>query len=439
MAQLIIPPQPVVLTPPSGASTLPLVELDEGKVKTERRQVRLRKGSKKRKEADCSFGNFVGSLPFTAWEFFHAAKKSELASSFSAAQADRRAFAFAFEHEETFIWNTSNFRKTDSAVFALEDFASSGLAGRVGEAVAYLTMVKRGYIFWDRCATVWERAARQAKISHAEQLQVARYVASRVASGRPQNEPDFVFEKSNGEVALMEAKGSFVDPVKDNPSAKGDLRQALTQLAAWSGVIVPVPEKSFAIGTYLREEQDNGDDPSLIAFVDPPGEEILDFTSVRLPPDLIRRCNYGAWLTGMGLLSAGRSLRDSHRKAVEVISLPVVEVANHKFAVVPLGWEPLAPERAMVIEPWWSEFAPLRPWVLSDSLFVMGIEVEVLQTLGEAIHGLDPAALKQIKVLEYAELSRATPQGVHWSIMPDGSFIGTVARDQFRNRGTFRL
>jgi hypothetical protein len=429
MTQLVIPSYPIVITPPQGMSSLPMVEINKNGVQQKYSRVRLRKGSPRRQAADCSFGNFTDHLGFTAWEFFHAAKKTELANSFTNAVVDRRAFAFSLEHEDTFIWNTGNLRKTDSSVFALEDFASAGLAGRIGEAIAYLTMIKAGYVFWDRCATVWERAARSTNITHSERLRVAQYLSSQVASGRPQNEPDFIFEKSNGDVALMEAKGSIVNPAKDDPSTKTDLKQALKQLAAWSAVISPTPQKSYGIGTYLREEHDNNSDPSLIAYVDPPGQKKEDIRPSELPPDLVRRCNYGSWLLGMGLFSAGRALREGEEKNVEAIDLPTVEVNGGRFVYTVTGFKSLPGHGRSLIYPLdWID-AVLNPWPQSSGLFVMGVEQGVMQLITEALHRPKASTLKRNDGHELPEFARHNNKDSSWSVMPDGSFLGILDHD----------
>jgi|GEM_PF-5939957 len=138
MTHLILPSSPIIFQIPTGTSQLPLVEIEKAKVTTPHRSVRIRAGSRRRENEDCSYGAFdAQQLPFSSWQFFHAAKKTELTSTFTMQMADRRAFAFALEHENTFIWNTTNFRKRDSSVFSLEDFGETYLAGRVGEAIAY--------------------------------------------------------------------------------------------------------------------------------------------------------------------------------------------------------------------------------------------------------------------------------------------------------------
>lgn len=416
---IVIPSQPIIFSAPTGNSQLPIVEIAKAKVTQKRTSVRLRQGSKKRADADCSYGDYFGSpLHFSAWGFFHAAKKTELARSFTATLAERRAFAFALEHEDTFHWNTNNFRKVDSSVFALEDFGESGLAGRVGEAIAYLTMQKWGYIYWDRCATVWERAARNANITHAEMLRVVQFLSS---NSKPINEPDFIFEKQNGEVALMEAKGGFVKPGTDYPQTKAVLNKALIQLAAWSNVLVPTPAKAYGICTLLREQTDTHEDSSLITFVDPPGEQAEDLQPAELPPDLIRRCHYGAWLFGMGLMAAGTALRNRQTKIQEEVVLPTIQIGTHRYAFTITGWENINPA-----------FLSLMRWSpLQSHWLVMGTDTNILRSIEKAIQNLEGTDLLDIETMEQ-DGNGLISNKLQGSIMPDGTMICFLNGDQLR-------
>ncbi|MGC8494643.1 MAG: hypothetical protein ACP5SH_23210 [Syntrophobacteraceae bacterium] len=461
MTQLVIPSEPIVVNPPQGMSQLPMVEIDRSNVLSKRKHIRFRRGSSNRQSAECSFGNFdAENLEFSAWEFFHAAKKTELASSFTGVQAIRNTYAFAFEHQDTFIWNTNNFRKIDNSNFELEDFASAALAGRVGEAIAYLTMIKWGYVFWDRCQTVWGRAAVNANIIHPESLRSTQFLPSRVAPGRPQNEPDFIFEKGDGSVALMEAKGSFVNPIEDKPSTKEDLRQALKQLAAWSTVITPTPEKSYGIGTYLREENDSGSDPSLIAYVDPPGQDDPNAGAIELPPDLIRRLNYAAWLAGMGLVSASQALGGMKERAAHYVDLPILEVGGRSFAFVNAGWS--VPEKHLPKPESWMRWAyalhfwdlglhPSQPdWRIwrhiQHSLdwvpLIIGIERTVLKLIESALRYPTRPVLKEFSGFELGRTQSGEGSN-KWSLMPDGTFIGLLDsrtfEEGFKGMETFQL
>ena len=257
--------------PPQGTGILPLVELDKKSVKKPYKPIQLREGSKKREAADCSYGMFGAHLNFTAWELFHAAKKTELTRTFTPQRADRLGLLFADEHHDRFIWNTGNLRCTDGSGLWLEDFSSTGLSGRIGEALAYLTMVQPtwGYAYWDRVATVWMRAAHNANIHHHDMLRAAHYTGL-ISHNSPTPQPDFTFEKPDGTVALMEAKGSFVTPGNSRPDVKGRLKHGLEQLANWGSLIAPPPAHLIAIASLLREQNDPCTDPSLILHVDHP-------------------------------------------------------------------------------------------------------------------------------------------------------------------------
>lgn len=423
MAGIVVYPPPILIAPPTGTSRLHVVELDKSLVAKPNRRVRL--GRTKRKTAVTSFGNPSATLLLNAWTLFHAASKTEFATSFSAPDAIDRALRTAGLHNSRFVWNTTNLRKTDDNVFALEEFADAGLAGRIGEAVAYLMMVGFGYAYWDRASTVMARAFKAAKISHPEELRAAK------AIGKPVRrlQPDFVFEKISGEVALMESKGGFVNDANDRPSTKRDLSKALTQLGAWSGVVSPPPSKSFAFGTYIRDESDKKD-VSLVAYVDPPGEESADIPSAQIPPDLIRRCNYGAWLRGMGFSRSGAALRDLLEIATAEVNLPVLNIRGRKYATVVLGY------RSSPAFPFgWSPMdMPPFHFDLPRTLLVMGLDANVLRNIGNVLRNPVQSSLHEQELKGQVEPSTGRPDEPYqgqWSAMPDGSCVGVVGRDVF--------
>lgn len=322
---------------PEGGSQLPLVEVKKDKVLKKHGRIVLPK--KDRETADSSYGPFDGSrLHFSAWELFHAAKKTELTRSFTSQRADELAFVFAHEHHDRLIWNTDNLRCADGSGLWLEDFSGKGLAGRIGEALAYLTMTKKwGYTYWDRIASVWIRAASNSHINHRDMVKAARFTGC-LTSGQFDLQPDFVFEKPNGNVALMEAKGSFITPGNDHPNAKGPLKHGLDQTAKWANLISPAPSECIAISSLLREQSDRSSDPSLILHVDPPPGEQIDIEPAELPVDTIRRANIGAWLTGMGFQTSGIALTTGREYSHADTSLPVVTINGFDFAIRIHGW-----------------------------------------------------------------------------------------------------
>ncbi len=443
---------PTQVAPPTGTSTLPIIELSKPAVETGYTRIRFRKGSKSRAISDCSFGDFAGSLKFSAWEFFHAAKKTELTSSFTTQFIDRRALGFAEDCRGLFVWDTDNFRRENRSVFALEDFAESGLAGRCGEAIAYLTMVKWGYLFWDRIATLWERAAAHSGMTHPEMVKWARVISSKLSS-RPDLEPDFAFENDTPQVALMEAKGSFVHPVRDNPTTKADLRHGLKQLNAWSGMIAPPPHKFYAIGTYFRDVSDATGDPSLIAFVDPVGDNEATVPPVEFPPDWIRRGNYGAWLVGMGFPVSGTALRNGREISPPEQVLNIVRLGRREYAVTFQGAvvKRNRPRRFRFPMPW------IEPWFFLDELWdhpegmvrvlremgiagirVMGIEVGLLHHIQDVV--LNSASETLLHIEAGAALAEeSVAEGFTGSVMPDGTLLGQIEPDMLANTSTERF
>ena len=434
------PLKPLVIVPPLDEhSQLPVVELDRERILRPRVRVRVRKDSVKRKNSDCSLGQFKEQMGFGAWNLYHAAVKTELTRTFSQADVDSRSLAYWGYHRDLFVWNTDNLRRIDRSIFDLEDFGRSALAGRFGEAVAYLVMVKNGYVYWDRIGTLWERACRQANTSHPEMTRRVRAMRKALRAARPDMEPDFAFENNARDVALMESKGSFVHPQHDAVTVKGDLSKGLKQLSAWTRFLVPAPSKSFAIGTYFRDASDTNGDPSLIAVVDPPNEAEPDSLAVAYPLDWIRRANYGAWLIGMGLLEAGRALRNGNRLETVEPLLPIVTIANRQFAVafiqVLFKDHLVKRQRHPFFEFWrlleW--FPPKYLWhdVLMDvgayGILVFGLDVTILQRIGDCL--ADP---RSSSLLELERADRLTGeafrlQDFNGSIMPDGSLVGVLS------------
>ena len=401
---LTVPP-PLTLTAPLGVATLPLVELDRVAVVSANKPIRLRKGSKKRAAANCSFGDFDSEhLKVDAWPLFHAAKKTELATSFTQSQVDRRALCFAAEFAELFIWNGGNLRRIDRSVFALEDFSEAGLAGRFGEAIAYLTMQKWGYVYFDRIATLWERAVAGSGVAHAERVKQAQIVSSKLGLPRPDLEPDFAFEKATGDVAMMESKGSFVHPVNDNPTTKNDLRHALEQISAWTGMITPTPAKSYAIGTYFRDISDVTGDPSLVTYVDPPGRRDDDIRPIEFRPDWIRRGNYGAWLVGMGFQKSGNTLRAGIELVQPEREIPIVRIGGNDIAIV---IENVIFDQSMRQRGRFLNFWPLAWNSLYELTQLPGDFLRELGITGFQVMGIDKNILRRIEqsVLNSASMS----------------------------------
>jgi hypothetical protein len=441
MSSVLLPPERLLVSPPVGRSSLPIVELERKAVAPDGKHIRFRRGSKERAKADCSLGSFTDTLLFDAWSLFHAAKKTEFTTSFTNDDVNPKALCFAEEYKELLVWNSENLRRVSRSVFGLVDFSETGLGGRLGEAIAYLTMLKWGYIYWDRIAVLWERAAVHSGLKHPEMVANAHVPSSRIKAPRPSLEPDFAFERATGDVALMEAKGSFVDMQSDSPSIKGDLRNALSQLEAWSAMVEPTPKKSYAIGTYFRDESDDND-PSLITYVDPPGHRLKDVSPVRFPDDWIRRGNYGAWIIGMGFPSAGEALRTARNIERTEHPLTVVEIGRSRFAVTFQGLVVKRERGPRVPNPELWLGVPLahdwrtNPQVLATTLRgfgfvalrVLGIEINTLRLIEKSLSNPDLASLLRVRPTEFPAGS-VSESGFTGSVFPDGTLFGDLSVD----------
>lgn len=435
MIQMVMPSLPIIVMPPQGASVLPLVELDKTKVKTKRRRVQIRDGTTKRKVADCSYGNFTGKLSFTAWELFHAAKKTELTRSFTPKRSEPLGLLFADEHYDRFIWNKPNLRCADGSSMWLEDFSTTGLSGRIGEALAYLTMVQAawGYVYWDRIASIWMRAARNANINHQDMVRIAQFTGQITQKG-PMPQPDFAFEKLDQSVALMEAKGSFVAPGNSRPNTKRPLQHGLEQLDAWGHLITPTPARSIAIGSFLREQSDPCTDPSLILHVDPRPASHPDVEPIELPRDLIRRGNYGMWLAEMGFRDSGRALAE--RRATEVFpsELGVITLGGRDYAFSIQGWR--IDQSRLGMPPWYPFELLMVPWrhhvrflwdVGVTGVYAVGLDVTVLRAISASLADVNANALMDLQRTP-VDLGRSQPlDGFYGSVMPDGSMLGVIS------------
>lgn len=445
--------QPVDVPPPRS-SQLPLVRLDAAAVCAPRAKIRERRLERRPAHWRCSFGEFAETLRLDSWSLYHAAFKTSLASSWSIEDVQRGALGFALQHDALLAWDRAGLRTSGSGPFELQDFAAAGLAGRLGEAIAYLAMVNWGYIYWDRCSVVWQREATHARVEHLEQLRRARALQRAVRSGRPSLEPDFVFEKESGEVALMEAKASVVNPATDRPTVKRDLSQALAQLAAWTSAIEPRPSRRLAIGTYLRGQHDTNNDPSLIAYVDDrdvgadsphatnpndrPNPDTANSDPRRSNGGAIRRCNYGAWLIGMGLQEQGRALRGMRMTDTVERPLRVITLRGRRIAVRAIGVNYGTGDLdELLSRPWMWDPYHWEHWIRHRRVLVFGLEATVMRSLGSALRTLD-ARIEAPKDIA-GDNASLVDDSSYGSFMPDGSFIGMVGAHELMNAAKERF
>ncbi|MCK6484526.1 MAG: hypothetical protein L6R00_10385 [Phycisphaerae bacterium] len=402
----------------AARATLPIIELDQAQVERERARIRPLPDAR-------------DHLRITAWNLYHAAKKAELACSFTTDQIDHLARCFANEHHGLFRWNGEELRLTPGVTDMYESAAQASRARLIGEGILLLAMQHEGYAFWDRFDLLVKRALRRQPLHHPESVRRARAIRKRLDAGRDGKRSDFVVENAKRQSALAEAKGGFCSPFASG-AIKSDLREALQQLAATKSLISPQPAKTYAVGTYLREAGDGHDEGSLIAFVDPEGEDDADLT-VEFPPDWVRRGNYAAWLLGMGLVEAADALRNGIGRDGISVSLPVKRVGRHDYAYVVTGVS-LNPRhlRHFLRDfrhhwPHWQEWFFFGPGRHEVELNVVGLRVDVLDSISRALTTVEAVPL--LGVEPGFETDTAQFGG---SVMPDGSMCGTVTADSVR-------
>jgi hypothetical protein len=414
------------IDPPQGRSCLPVVELDRTLVAARGKQI-ARSIDKWEPNADAilttTFGHANASLSLQSWSFYHAAAKTELARSFLPSDVTENAQGIYLSTRSLLEWDEDNLRLRKGGVFSRKDAARKSYASRFGEAILYLFMINNDYVYWDHLPSLVERAMNKAVINHSEQVRVARAIRSKMKpSDRPMKQPDFAFETAARQVALAEAKGAFVTPGTTAKSLKGDLDYALKQLAAWDSLITPRPTKSFAVGTYFRETGDPSPEPSLIAFVDPNGDDEVQATAVPFPDDWIRRGNYGAWLYGMRLFESATALRNGYAIKLPKRKFLTITIGPRKFAIVlhSLIGTPFLP--AFFYHPaffrWFGDFEQ------HPDIQILGLDTEILSAIEKAVETADGTVLTVLPTVTLG--SDLFPKWLSGSIFPDGSLYGAI-------------
>ena len=356
----------------------------------------------------------TGDLSFGAWRLAHALKKADCARRPSSSLLWVGTVGFLLEHAHLFDWSSEDLRLNPGMSDFYADFTRTSIAGRIAQGMALLFLEGEGYAYVARFdSTV--RHIGSGKSSSAGRQQ------------RPK-EPDFIVENGAKEQALAEAKGRFV-PVDGDPYIKGDLKAALEQLSSGSALIIPQPLKSFAVGTFLREVDDYSEEPSLIAYTDPPPDEPDD--PVELPGDAVRRANYASWLSLMGFDGSVRRLRTRSGEP-ERLTVPIITVGEHQYVVTIASVRP-EHGREPVDDAFWHHIKdrPGRPFELFRDgvvLELVGLGLEVVKTLGIAIREpLQVEELMGIQPIDGTDVPAEVDGGAFYgSVFSDFSLLGEI-------------
>jgi hypothetical protein len=379
-----------------------------------------------------------GNLTFSTWELFHAIKKAELSSYRPRALVLMYALGSWIEHFDLFD-PSDELRLRPGASHRYADFSSSSLAGRIAQGVSFLFMNRRGYPYGERLESLISRILTGRDRRPDWGIRGRRFSAN-IPRG-PIRSPDFIFEKagSEAETALAESKGGFVSPQTSRPDFKGILTDGLEQLSSWHRYLTPSPRKSFVHGTFLREIGDTEIEPSMLAFVDPDGDDTHNGRR-SYPEDAIRRANYSGWLREMGfedsaeaLISTSTPVRSRLRRLITK-ELPV-GLESQRFALTVWGIE-----IDNVITFFDTEVPPnpveafeslVREIPKSARLLISAINVDVLKQLSLCLAQPNQSSLREVPA--FLDAKSPTDGPVVGSAFTDGTFIGSIDASFFQS------
>lgn len=365
----------------------------------------------------------TSSLSFSMWRLAHAVKKAECVNPVNARVANAMALGFLLENQHLFDYSGMQFNLADGAASYLDDFSQTGLTGRVAQGFALLQMEAAGYGFVARFDTFRKKCG-----VAVPKVPSRKKGASGKPILKPIRSPDFVVEKSSGDRALVESKGSFLHSGKLG-DIKGSLSDALKQLAPWGSQFSPAITKKFAIGTYLREPDVADPEPSLLALVDPEGGQEEDAAPV--PPELVRKLNYAGWLNFMGYRAPARLLSSARPLGSALATFQVADFGDNRYAYIPIalvpGQQPDDLLRVSPIPPRWLgdyKMAALRD--RAEMVVVLALDVQVLERVAQASRSRDWSLLEGESPGPDDTGFRSNRDGEDGSRFIDGSFIGLV-------------
>jgi hypothetical protein len=391
-----------------GDSQLPIYELDKVTVAKAGKRVRPLPAPS-------------DTLRMGAWRLAHAITKADCARGAPSWFFHSGAAGFLIQNLFLFDWNPANLRLAYGMADFYADFTRTSLSGRIAQGMNVLFMENRGYSFVERFFGFLIKNHGQAG---AKQLMKDKAKHSAKPKSRCKT-PDFVFEQHTQDLALSESKGGFVAPNR-KPNIKGDLNDALNQLEGWDTLLTPSINKSFAVGTYLREKGDLSPETSLIAFVDPNGSKSKK--NIEFPPDSIRRGNYAGWLAGMGFVESANRLQQFKPHSYMRARFPVFTLGGRHYAFAVMSVRPGISPLIVSDEELWLRRAdwPFRPFELLGegiAMDVMGLELTTLKRISRVILTDQGDELMSLGPMEEKEL----PQKLEWGRFAGSAFLdGTI-------------
>jgi hypothetical protein len=287
-------------------------------------------------------------------------------------------------------WNSQQFCLRAGGATLLSDFARSSLTGRLGQGLALLFSHYRGFSF----------------TCHLREYLESQGISTRGADGRALPVADFLCDGNANDRCIVESKATFSQQQNCLSSTKSDLKSALDkQVLKWMNRVNPPVAKSFVVKSYLREHTDPHSDPSVLAFVDPPGDD--EERDVELSSATVRRENYAAWLTAMGLTAEGERLRNRQADGRQEVPFIVFEIGQRRIAF------PAEDERMF-----WPDFFHY------GHTLPIGIDDAALTAIENSVAGDDEPLLAYVPQDGFP----VQGEGYAYSVFPDGSFLGNFRR-----------
>ncbi|MCY0150221.1 hypothetical protein OEG84_21560 [Hoeflea sp. G2-23] len=314
------------------------------------------------------------AMSFTPLQLAHAVVKADFLNPTSIILP---GIGFLLQASQIVDFNQVDFRLANGGATALNDFSGTSLCGRLAQGFTLLYADKKGYSFVGPLRT--HLVACGALSPGAKAVKAA----------------DFLFEDANKDRIIVESKGSFADTGNDPTIVKTKLKRALeNQVAPWINKLTPPASKGFVFLSQMRETGHK--EKSALIFVDPPSDQIID--PVDVPEDWLKRHNYAAWLTIMGLPRPAQRLRARDESRLRKISLPIFKVGRWKIVAT----------------------QPYYHWGFGTG-FGVGMEASALEMVSDARSG------RVENLIGYRGLEGVDDEGMfRGSLMHDGSYLGPL-------------
>ena len=332
-------------------------------------------------------------LRFTGTELAHAVIKADFLNRVNPLMP---GLAFVLQSHLLVDWQSPTLRLRNGATEVLSDFVEKSLSGRLGQGLSILHAHQEGFAFQGHLSSILVAQGLPIKDSKGQDLPIA----------------DFLIEGGSGVRGLLESKASFRQLTNCPKATKAVLKDALaSQVSPWMGRLNPPATKAFAVASYVRDDSQAGTEPSVLAFVDP--EDTPDGGDIQVSSAELRRENYAAWLTAMGLTDTAIKLLNRTAEGSTQVPFIVFEIAGLEFA---FPW--------LILDMWDLIPHPHSRRSRQDFL-AFGLEVRVLQAIASSIRG-DDAPLTEIAPLNETGISNS--ENYSYSIFPDKTFLGNFDR-----------